>query len=89
MFREVKVTNDAMKTAMEKARADRLRVNVTMQLLGLFHVRDTYVGDQTVRGISGGQRRRVTVGMCDETRSVSDTVELSNNTVLALFTQEK
>lgn len=47
---------------MEKAREDRLRVNVTLQVLGLTHVRDTYVGDHSVRGISGGQRRRVTVG---------------------------
>lgn len=34
----------------------------TMNLLGLSHVADTFVGDSDVRGISGGQRRRVTVG---------------------------
>ena len=51
---------------MEKAREDRLRVNVTLQVLGLTHVRDTYVGDHSVRGISGGQRRRVTVGRFSE-----------------------
>ena len=55
MFREVKATNEAMKTAMEKARKDRLRVNVTMQMLGLSHVRDTYVGDQTVQGQHQGE----------------------------------
>ena len=30
--------------------------------LGLDHVADTIVGDENVRGISGGQKRRVTVG---------------------------
>lgn len=30
--------------------------------LGLDHVGDTFVGNDTVRGVSGGQRRRVTVG---------------------------
>jgi len=34
----------------------------TMEMLGLAHVADTFVGDSNVRGISGGQRRRVTVG---------------------------
>jgi ABC-type multidrug transport system ATPase subunit len=33
-----------------------------LNILGLSHVEDTFVGDATVRGISGGQRRRVTVG---------------------------
>lgn len=32
------------------------------RLLGLEHVLDTVVGDQQLKGISGGQRRRVTVG---------------------------
>lgn len=62
MFRDKIAINDAMKEAMEKAKTNRLRVNVVLQALGLTHVRDTFVGDQSVRGISGGQRRRVTVG---------------------------
>jgi len=37
-------------------------VNVTLEGLGLTHVADTFVGDSDVRGVSGGQRRRVTVG---------------------------
>lgn len=38
------------------------RVDRLLQLLGLDHVADTVVGDENLRGISGGQKRRVTVG---------------------------
>lgn len=40
-----------------------------MVSLGLDHVADTVVGDENLRGISGGQKRRVTVGemILDET----------------------
>eukprot|EP00977_Amphora_coffeiformis_P020695 scaffold8405_cov169-Amphora_coffeaeformis.AAC.1 len=62
MFRDTIVMDEKIAAAIEKARQDRLRVNTTLQALGLTHVRDTFVGDQSVRGISGGQRRRVTVG---------------------------
>jgi energy-coupling factor transporter ATP-binding protein EcfA2 len=37
-------------------------VKLILSALGLSHVKDTFVGDATVRGVSGGQRRRVTVG---------------------------
>ena len=33
-----------------------------LDLLGLSHVADTVVGDENLRGVSGGQKRRVTVG---------------------------
>lgn len=36
--------------------------NLTIEGLGLAHVADTFVGNNQVRGVSGGQRRRVTVG---------------------------
>lgn len=37
-------------------------VNAILSLMGLERVRDTFVGDQeTVRGVSGGEKRRVTV----------------------------
>lgn len=36
--------------------------NLTISGLGLAHVADTFVGNADVRGVSGGQRRRVTVG---------------------------
>ena len=38
------------------------RVQWTLLSLGLSHVAHTYVGDAAIRGVSGGQRRRVTVG---------------------------
>lgn len=39
-----------------------LIVDVTIKALGLDHVRDTFVGNEEIRGVSGGQRRRVTIG---------------------------
>ena len=41
----------------------RFRVKVVMKLLGLSHVADSIVGDQAVRGISGGEKRRVSFGV--------------------------
>ncbi|KAL7463150.1 hypothetical protein ACHAXS_003529 [Conticribra weissflogii] len=38
------------------------RVGLTLKGLGLAHVKDTFVGNEVVRGVSGGQRRRVTLG---------------------------
>ena len=31
--------------------------------MGLAHVSDTLIGDENVRGVSGGQRKRVSIGM--------------------------
>eukprot|EP01082_Thalassiosira_pseudonana_P014895 g13469.t1 g13469 contig8:742113-747102(+) len=38
------------------------RVGLTLDGLGLSHVKDTFVGSESIRGVSGGQRRRVTLG---------------------------
>jgi ABC-type cobalamin/Fe3+-siderophores transport system ATPase subunit len=38
------------------------KVGLTLEGLGLSHVQDTYVGNEKIRGVSGGQRRRVTLG---------------------------
>lgn len=38
------------------------RVKLVMEALGIDHVADTFVGNTEIRGVSGGQRRRVTVG---------------------------
>lgn len=51
-----------MKATAMKADDERLLVNVNLTTLGLNHVQDTFVGDDNVRGVSGGQRRRVTAG---------------------------
>ncbi|KAK7252270.1 hypothetical protein RIF29_36101 [Crotalaria pallida] len=40
-----------------------VRVECLMQELGLFHVADTFVGDKENRGISGGERKRVSIGV--------------------------
>ncbi|CAK9184386.1 unnamed protein product [Ilex paraguariensis] len=39
------------------------RVETLMQELGLFHVADSFVGDEENRGISGGERKRVSIGV--------------------------
>jgi ABC-type multidrug transport system ATPase subunit len=60
-FKFVENTKEA-REAQRKADAERVLVNTNLESLGLEHVRDTFVGDDDVRGVSGGQRRRVTVG---------------------------
>lgn len=45
---------------------DMLSENLTVDGLDLAVCRDTYVGDANHRGVSGGQRRRVTVGEMSE-----------------------
>lgn len=40
----------------------RLKINSVMQILGIDHVKDTIVGNAAIRGVSGGQRRRVSIG---------------------------
>ena len=45
------------------AHCDAVAEAVT-EALGLSHIKDSLIGDETVRGISGGQRKRVN-GMAD------------------------
>lgn len=53
-----KCTSSGTETDEEiDSHVDRLLTN-----LGLDHVADTVVGDENLRGISGGQKRRVTAG---------------------------
>ena len=52
--------NDAKIAELDKA---DYTVNLVMEALGLKRVEDTFVGDdERVRGVSGGERKRVTVG---------------------------
>jgi len=56
--------HDAIKNSEEANEPTDMssRVRIGLEYLGLYHVKDTFVGDSNVRGVSGGQRRRVTVG---------------------------
>jgi energy-coupling factor transporter ATP-binding protein EcfA2 len=54
-------SEEAQKFAV-RAEKEHVRLNVVASFLGLSDVKDTFVGDDIVRGVSGGQRRRVTVG---------------------------
>jgi hypothetical protein len=47
---------------MHKAEKEHMATKLALAALGLAEVKDTFVGDTNVRGVSGGQRRRVTVG---------------------------
>jgi ABC-type multidrug transport system ATPase subunit len=51
-----------IKTVMAKADKEHLATRLLLAGLGLSEVKDTYVGNTDIRGVSGGQRRRVTVG---------------------------
>lgn len=41
----------------------RIRADAVLAQLGLAHIRDTRIGDGETRGISGGEMRRVSIGM--------------------------
>jgi ABC-type multidrug transport system ATPase subunit len=63
----LKSEDEEARRLIKKADQEKLRVQIGLIGLGLQGVKDTFVGDTNVRGVSGGQRRRVTVGeMCME-----------------------
>lgn len=47
---------------IREAERHGLHLDIVLAALGLSGVRDTIVGNTAIRGVSGGQRRRVTVG---------------------------
>ncbi|ELR10948.1 ABC2 type transporter superfamily protein [Acanthamoeba castellanii str. Neff] len=51
------------------------RVEATLQLLGLQHRADTIVGDSMLRGVSGGEKKRVTIGI-EWTKSPGPSMEV-------------
>jgi len=55
------IDDEAAKT-LNKDDALLSRVNNTIKALGLEGCRRTVIGDDTIRGVSGGQKRRVTAG---------------------------
>jgi ABC-type multidrug transport system ATPase subunit len=57
-----RLQTEEAKAALQRAENSKLATKLILAGLGLTEVKDTYVGDSTVRGVSGGQRRRVTVG---------------------------
>jgi ATP-binding cassette subfamily G (WHITE) protein 2 (SNQ2) len=44
-------------------------LDVTLKMFGISHVRDTPVGDAALRGVSGGERKRVTISEALATRA--------------------
>ena len=48
--------NDLMRAA------DQQKVHNLLQILGLEHCKDTMVGNDMIRGVSGGEKKRVTFG---------------------------
>lgn len=42
--------------------ADAKKLETVLRLLGLHHVKDTPVGNAMIRGVSGGEKKRVTIG---------------------------
>ncbi|KAI8529594.1 hypothetical protein RHMOL_Rhmol12G0237000 [Rhododendron molle] len=61
IFPEAEVDLFMKATAMEGVESN-LIIDYTLRMLGLDACRDTIVGDEMQRGISGGQKKRVTTG---------------------------
>jgi hypothetical protein len=60
-----------------KADGEHVYTKLVLAALGLTEVKDTFVGDNNVRGVSGGQRRRVTVGEVRKKRIiVTETMDI-------------
>ena len=57
-----KVKDADIKQKLKQAEQEHLATRLALSGLGLTEVKETFVGDSNVRGVSGGQRRRVTVG---------------------------
>ncbi len=55
---------EAMWLATFQKSDKNILVEMFAKLLGIDHVLDTVVGDELLKGISGGQKRRVTSGGC-------------------------
>ena len=49
------MTEEQAKEVLKSAEAERFHVNLVLEALGLDKVKDTFVGDENVRGVSGGK----------------------------------
>ena len=48
----------------------RMEVDIATTVFGLRHVRDTLVGDASIRGVSGGEKKRVSISEALVSRSI-------------------
>ena len=46
---------------LPRHRFSQYKADIAMNLFGLYHVRDTKVGDDFIRGVSGGEKKRVSI----------------------------
>jgi len=72
----------------KEARQEKIRV--ILEILGLSHRTDTIVGDDLTRGVSGGERRRVSIGVelvkrCQLMVLDEATTGLDSSTALQIF----
>ena len=82
---------DAYIKANAASSPDHIATETVLKLLGLEVCADTIVGDQLLRGISGGQKKRVTSGIISPTmplpapaqRMVRDAHCAARNTAVA------
>lgn len=90
--------DETVKKVVEQMNEQHYMVNKVMEGCGLTRVKDTFVGDQsTVRGVSGGEKKRVTVAemntigapliCCDEISTGLDGefIPYSRKTFLRIF----
>jgi ABC-type multidrug transport system ATPase subunit len=69
MYRELTVRENLLHSARIRlprtwsSKEIESHVDVILKTLNLYHVADSVIGDETTRGISGGQRKRVNIGL--------------------------
>ena len=54
---------------VSRADFDEKVENMLLRMLNISHTKQTYVGDEFVRGISGGERKRVSIAEALATRA--------------------
>ena len=54
---------------MKRKEFDQTIENMLLRMLNISHTANTYVGDEFVRGVSGGERKRVSIAEMMATRA--------------------